>query len=221
MKPTSPLSLLLFLRLVSAAPLPIPIVLPDCKTSACTAFVSNPNTPPSRLTEPHFPTHQVTSITSDEVFDNKQVTPSSKVPPHVALAVPQPLSSAFLKSLSNPASKPAPENPIFENAAEEQATETENLPAKPTSALPELRKEDARLYWASRGGAATEETEPVHQVEADVQSQKAHQCGDMKYYDVQRVKVTRDYSDFMVVGLVLLFLAVVVALEAVEKIEGL
>lgn len=38
---------------------------------------------------------------------------------------------------------------------------------------------------------------------------------------MQQTKTSRDYSDFMVVGIVLLFLAVVVALEAVEKIEGL
>lgn len=93
------------------------------------------------------------------------------------------------------------------------------MPAKPTSALPELREEDARLYWASRGGSSSSDAEAASDAEGP--RQEMHRCGSTKYVQMQQTKTSRDYSDFMVVGIVLLFLAVVVALEAVEKIEGL
>ncbi len=50
--------------------------------------------------------------------------------------------------------------------------------------------------------------------------QNVFSCGTERYL-AQRVKMSKDYSDLLVVGIVLLFLAVIVALEAVEKIEGL
>lgn len=48
-------------------------------------------------------------------------------------------------------------------------------------------------------------------------------CGEMmreRYISIHN-SLARDYSDLMVVGIVILFLAVVVALEALEKIGDL
>jgi hypothetical protein len=216
MKPTSSLSLLLLVRLGIAAP--IPIVLPNCQTEACTAFVANPNTPPTRLTSPYSPPHDKNLnivVATEERFDNTPITPSASVSPDAALAALKPLSSVYLASLTNPASPPPKHNPI---PKQETAAETENLPAKPTSALPKLREEDAKRYWALRNGAGADNNPLIEVVKTKNQ---VHPCTSDMLVQVTHTTTMRDYSDIMVVGIVLLFLAVVVALEAVEKIEAL
>jgi len=202
MKPTSPLSLLFFLQLASALPLPTKeLVLYDCRHSTCHSL-SNPNTPPTKLTlsEPHFPSHQLSSPSDllHEIFDNSVRTPSPKTPPSRALSSQHPLSSSYLLSLSQ-TSKPA---------------STSALPSKPTSELPNLRKEDAQRYWASQSssgeGSAIVDFAP---------SQAIKLCGHGRdqYLKIQGAYLARQYSDLIVVGIVVLFLAVVVALEACER----
>lgn len=61
-----------------------------------------------------------------------------------------------------------------------------------------------------------------YEVASNMEGQQIkHSCGGYaKYLQVHR-KSSKNYGDFMVVGIVLLFLIVVVVLEAIEKINGL
>jgi hypothetical protein len=215
MKPASPLSLLLFLHLVSAIPIPIKNVLfaTDCHYSSCapslrTAIIlAKPNTPPTTLTEPHFPSHQLSSKQLiEETYDNAPRTPPKQISASKALSASHPLSSSYLLSLANPASPPHPDA-------------TSHLPSKPTSELPNLRKEDAQRYWASSREKADSSITLV-EIQA---SQAIKLCGHEQdqYLRIQGAYLAREYSDLMVVGIVVLFLAVVVALEACERLGDL
>ncbi|KAG4433075.1 hypothetical protein IFR05_011441 [Cadophora sp. M221] len=223
MKPSSPLSLLFFLQLASATPLPETLFPSDCHYTSCAGFrsallSSKPNTPPTRLTNPHFPTHQLSSpdTLDAESFDNHAVSPSKDTSPSVALTSNRPLSSSFLLSLTNPASSPSIQKPPHGTASEE------SLASKPTSALPHLRKEDAKRYWASlrpangRKGEAVETDGPHHTAQLCATSE----FNTEHYVSFHGVRLARDYSDLMVVGIVVLFLVAVVALELVERIEN-
>ncbi|KAL2065346.1 hypothetical protein VTL71DRAFT_3015 [Oculimacula yallundae] len=225
MKPTSPLSLLFFLQLVSASPLPENLFPSDCHSTSCAGFrsallASKPNTPPTRLTNPHFPTHQLSSpdTLDSESFNNQPLTPSIDTPPSIALSSERPLSSSFLQSLRNPASSPSIQKPPHATNSQE------NLPSKPTSELPHLRKEDAKKYWASlrpaSGSGGKDES-----VEKDGPKQNVHVCGTSAfitehYVSFHGVRLARDYSDLMVVGIVVLFLVAVIALELVERVKN-
>jgi hypothetical protein len=208
MKPASPVSLLLFLQLASALPLPTKeLVLFDCHHRSCFSL-SNPNTPPTKLTEPHFPIHQLSTPSQilDEIYDNAARAPSPRTPPTKALSSNHPLSSAYLLSLSKQVSTSKPDSTIA-------------LPSKPTSALPNLRKEDAQRYWESQSGSA----EGITVVEFSTPSQAIKLCGHGRdqYLKIQGAYLAREYSDLIVVGIVVLFLAVVVALEACERVGDL
>jgi hypothetical protein len=200
MKPTSPLSLFLFLQLASALPLPMKqLVLFDCRTANCHSL-SKPNTPPTKLSEPHFPSHQLSPPAPllDEIYDHAVRTPSPDTPPSKALSSSHPLSSAYLLSLVS------------------QPDTTTSLPSKPTSELPNLRKEDAQRYWASQSA------EGITVVElAPPQSIKLCGHGREQFLKIQGAYLARQYSDLIVVGIVVLFLAVVVALEACERCSDL
>jgi hypothetical protein len=215
MKPTSPLSLLLFLHLVSAIPIPTrhSFTPSDCQYSSCapslrTAFIlSKPNTPPTKLSEPHFPSHQLSSKKIlDEIYDNTPRTPPKTITPTAALSAKHPLSSSYLLSLAN-ALHPDTTTP---------------LPSKPTSELPNLRKEDAQRYWASlRDKAASQAGVTVVELQAPSHTIKLCGHGQEQYLKIQGAYLAREYSDLMVVGIVVLFLAVVVAMEACERVDDL
>lgn len=223
MKPTSPLSLLLFLQLASATPLPETLFPSDCQSTSCAAFrsallSSRPNTPPTRLTNPHFPSHQLSSpdTLDGDAFDNHPLSPSEDIRPSAALSSDRPLSSSFLLSLTNPASSPSIQKPPQETETEE------SLASKPTSALPGLRKEDAKRYWASLRPASGGKDDEV--VEDEGPRRRVQLCGTTEfiaenYVSFHGVRLARDYSDLMVVAIVVLFLVAVVALELVERIE--
>jgi hypothetical protein len=137
-KPTSPLSLLLFLQLASALPLPTKqLLLINCHHYTYHSL-SKPSTPPTKaqLSEPHFPSHQLSSPADNlnEIYDNAPRTPTPNTPLSKALSSQHPLSSSYLLSLP-PASNPA-------------TVSTSALLSKPTSELPNL-EEDAQRYWAS------------------------------------------------------------------------
>ncbi|KAI9050579.1 hypothetical protein LZ554_005740 [Drepanopeziza brunnea f. sp. 'monogermtubi'] len=236
MKTASPLSLsaslLLFLQLASAAPTtedpnPFPS---DCHYTSCTSYRSSlpaaesesePHTPPTRLTTPHFPSHQLLSspdTLKEASFDNTPVTPSESTGPSAALASEQPLSSAYLLSLANPAASPsiqkAPHHIISDDA----------LPSKPTSALAALRQEDAVRYWTSLRPASTRqagETTGSDGPRFNVQLCGAGNFISDHYITLRAVHLSRDYSDLLVVGIVMLFLIVVVVLEMVERMGDL
>jgi len=204
MKPTSPFSLFLFLHLVSAIPIPIrhSFTPSDCHYGSCiptlrTALIlSKPNTPPTKLSEPHFPSHQLSKQIIDEIYDNTPRTPPKAVSPTKALSATHPLSSSYLLSLANPDTTTA-------------------LPSKPTSDLPNLREEDAQRYWASQAG--------IKVVELQAPSHTIKLCGHRQdqYLKIQGAYLAREYSDFMVVGIVVLFLAIVVAMEVYERFGDL
>jgi hypothetical protein len=220
MKPTSPLSLLLFLQLASTSPIPFSTFFPskDCVHSSCTPSqqvayllsISKPHTPPTHLTEPHFPSHQLSPDNSipAEIIDNTPLSPPKHTPATIALTASRPLVSSYILSLSSPSPTPS-EDP---EAA---------LPAKPTSALGDLRKEDARQYWESLQ-SLTEITPSKESVFLKEKPRIIYLCGEVKATTTQSRRYSaREDSDLMVVGIVVLFLIMAVAVEAVERVDYL
>lgn len=217
MKPTSPLSLLLFLSLTTALPLPSTSKLPkDClHYTTCQPWLreifdsslppKNDHTPATRLPSPHFPSHQLNPPSSspeahreveEEAFNNAPLSPPTTLPPTLALAASRPLHSSYLLSLSNSALNNPPQG-------EPQSTSTEALPSKPTSALPELRVEDTLRYWATIPTVSVKKEDSPRPCSGNLRAAKP-------------IVMAREYSDLLVVGIVVLFLAAVVVMEAVE-----
>jgi hypothetical protein len=214
MRPSSPLPFL-FLYLTSAAP--IPILLPaDCQNfEACQPALSvgsRPSTPPTKLSNPHFPSHQLTSPAttakhhvSEETFNNAPITPPKTISPSAALGVAVPLESAYLQSLASPSS-----------------TAANSLAAKPTSSLPHLRKEDELRYWAGLLSGPIKEEDKEHHKSVTAFVNCAEHLQPASYTGVGRPKfMSREYSDLLVVSIVVLFLAAVLVLEAMEKFGDL
>ena len=141
----------------------------------------------------------------EETFNNAPITPPKTISPSKALEAAVPLHSSYLQSFADPPS-----------------TADTSFAAKPTSALPLLRKEDELRYWASLlSGASREEVETHHKSAAAFVN-----CGEhvqpATYTGVGRPKfMARAYNDFLVVGIVVLFLAAVIMLEAMEKFGNL
>lgn len=211
MKPTSPLSLLLFLRLASSAP----ILDKECHSRACIiSLLTSPHSthqaPPTHFTEPHFPAHQL----ADDLSPESPATTSSLHSSTESLSSNEPVSSNYLLSLSNPASSASIQHPPHQPSREEYTHSNENLPSKPSSALEELRAADLRKYWETLRPSPSPERHGRHSCSGERMSE-----GDRYYH--QRIGSRRDYADLMVVGIVVLFLAVVVALEAVERCGSL
>ncbi|PBP18138.1 hypothetical protein BUE80_DR011117 [Diplocarpon rosae] len=225
MKPTSSFSFFLFLQLASATSILEKLLPADCHRTSCRAFrsallSSKPSTPPTRLTSPNFLSHQLSSpdTLGEEGFDNQPITPSTATPASIALSSEQPLSSAFLLSLANPASNPTIQKAPHHNKVEEA------LPSRPTSDLPTLRKEDARRYWASLRLASP--GQDSQDSESTGPRYKIHLCGAGKlvsgnYVTLNGVRLVRDYSDLLVVGIVMLFLLSIVVLEIIERVGRL
>jgi hypothetical protein len=120
------------------------------------------------------------------------------------------LHSSYLLSLSNPALKNAPQSELQSTSIRTPAT-----PAKPTSALPQLRLEDARRYWATLPSLSIEwkkkEKGPISAGSRGCDSHPRACLG------AARLMVrAREQSDLLVLGIVFLFLAAVVVMEAVE-----
>lgn len=220
MKTISTLSLLFLLRLASSAPIPLSIdaIYPtDCHSKSCiisllTAPHSTHQPPPSHLTSPHFPNHQL----EDNLSEKPITTSSSEDASTQSLSSDQPLSSSYLLSLANPASKPTMQKDPFQKHPESTA---ESLPAKPSSSLPELRAADLRKYWESLRPSSIASSPKNSQIESCDMGIGAEMVGSERFYYMRRTRMgtRRDYADLMVVGIVVLFLAVVVALEAVER----
>jgi len=202
MKFTSPLSLLLFLQLTSTA-VSLPIIYAH-------GVSSNGHTPSTRiLRDPHFPTHQLHSPTSEaeESIDNTPYTPTSYIPSSEALLAHKPLSSSYLKKLAN-------HKPPLD-------TTTDALPSKPTSALPILRKEDAERYWGSwdeDSGEDAENTTPCHK---DSDPESVYSVYFIRSKATSTKYAVREYSDVIVIGIVLFFLIIVLFLESLERIGDL
>lgn len=221
MKPTSTRSLLLFLQLTSAAPI---AYIHGVSTARCTSALcletlssSNGHTPATRVKEPHFPTHQLESLQEEEQpIDNRPFTPTSRILPSEALLANKPLSSSYLRALSSL------HNPQKLPIQVEEPTETSPQPSKPTSALPALRKADRERYWASRN-------RHVEESEAKSSGLSKTKCGSMElesvngvyYLHARKDQVARESSDVMVVGIVLIFLMVVLAIEGAERFSDL
>ncbi|CAG8951633.1 hypothetical protein HYFRA_00005433 [Hymenoscyphus fraxineus] len=209
MKPISPLSLFLFINLTTASP--IPLCSKECQILL--KFIHR-NTPPARLSsEPYFPTHQQPPQILSEEINNHAHTPSETevLAPSLVLKVEKPLSSKFLLSIS--ASKPR-----LQKSPVEAEVENAAAAAKPTSTLPESRKEDLKRYWAALKDEKTMKEEQERQEREKVLGIKG--CGHGKFdghFYMQKTEYVREYSDVIVVGLVLLFLMGVVGAEVFEK----
>jgi hypothetical protein len=229
MKPTSPLSLLLFLSVTTAVPIPWKLPKECLHYTTCQPWLreiiasspsKNDHTPPARLPTPHFPAHQLyppsSSLEShreieEEAFNNGPIRPPKDQHPNLALSSNRPLQSSYLLSLSNPALKNPPQG-------EPQSTSSDDaLPSKPTSALPTLRKDDAIRYWAT---IKVDEKEGQNLPASDGTGRKCENFSNFAgsaYLRVgQPMIMAREYSDLLVVGIVVIFLIAVVVLEAVE-----
>ena len=57
------------------------LILVDCRSATCHSL-SKPNTPPTKLSEPHFPSHQLSSPVQllGEIYNNAVRTPSPPAP---------------------------------------------------------------------------------------------------------------------------------------------
>jgi hypothetical protein len=215
MRPMSQLWLL-FLQIATAASLPM--LLPTELKHA---------TPTISLSPPHFPPHQLSGEnpkneddnTDEEPFDNAPITPPA------ALSALTPLTSSYLLSLTNPSKHQSLEHKT-------QDDRLDALPAKPTSALPHLRKLDSIRYWASLRTdpdrvAKVQEIEPssTHSIpicpiaKCNDFLAKASNSAYMRVR--QPIHIARDYSDLLTVGIVVLFLGVVVVVELVQKMVDL
>ena len=176
--------------------------------------MDGPNTPPTQFTEPHFPDHQLVSP-EDLVIDNSPITPTSAPVSEDTLAAERPLTSAFLLSLAR-------EGPSSLIKVEEERTK-DALPPKAISDSTIIRKEDFERYLDSTS------TDIQVTWESDVEEDRTTGCGGMEWrllpktYRVrqQASYVVREYSDVLVVGVVLLFLATVICVEAVERFGSL
>lgn len=222
MRPTSPLSLLLFLQLSTAFPVTTrlnPHSQECLHSQSCTTLRSAINqlslslshSKPSNPLNPHFPEHQklplpqfvkptTTSPPNHEyyaqegAFDNAPTNPSEDTPADEALSAATPLTSAYLQGLTK------------------TNDEDDARPSMPTSALPSLRKEDARKYWEEENGVK------------GINAEKTI-CGNSNMWSGTavgyRTRLTHlemgRKNDFMVVGIVVVFLFVVCALEFVER----
>jgi len=231
MKPSSPLSLFIFLHLTCAVPIPITFP-PDCQSLWCQSILSSrPQLAnrPTQFSNPHFPSHQLSAASEatdrhldKEEFNNTPMTPPLSSEPSQSLSADHPLVSSYLQSLANPAlknpSEPHPSSPSSAPAAQA---------AKPTSALPHLRKIDAIRYWALplRLSKVNGEKESITRGRL---LQPGTKCsggmGEIMTVHArlrQPTLVAKEYSDFIVVGIVVLFLVAVVAMEAWEKFNSL
>ncbi|KAF7853950.1 hypothetical protein EAF04_010616 [Stromatinia cepivora] len=222
MRPSSPLSLLLFLQLSTAFPVDPRITSqsqkclnsPSCsslRSAMSTLSFSLSRSKPSDPRNPHFPEHQklppatfvkpTTTSPSDEehfaqegAFDNAPMTPSKDIPADEALSAETPLSTAYLQSLTK------------------TVVEDEARPSMPTSALPSLRKEDARKYFEGENGKKSiSEEKPKYGNSNMWQGTAVGYRSRMTYLEMG------SRNDFMIVGIVVIFLFVVCALEVMER----
>jgi hypothetical protein len=158
----------------------------------CKAFILNLNTSPTRVTQPHFPSHRralTTDSSYEQPFDNSPLTQPKYYQLAQALAIEPP---------ENPALYLKQTDPVYE--------ETEALSLKPTSDLPELQQKDAKT---AEDGYAADGLEEL--------KQNIYFCRTGIYL----VQQTRDNSDFLIVGILLLFLVVIITLEVIENIDEL
>ena len=165
----------------------------------------------------------------DEEFNNSPLTPPKEQHASVALAAARPLQSTYLLSLT---SNPAQQNPPQAEPQAAASPTAEALPSKPTSALPELREDDLARYWASvasPGATVGDEKAAVVAASAAAPGAGLGRCVDYQGRLVVGVAqlrlgqpiVVAEYSDLLVVGIVILFLAAVVAVEAMEYCSDL
>ncbi|KAJ8058949.1 hypothetical protein OCU04_011934 [Sclerotinia nivalis] len=222
MRPSSPLSLLLFLQLSTAFPADPRIASqsqkclnsPSCsslRSAMSTLSSSLSHSKPSDPRNPHFPEHQkvplatffkpTTTSPSDEehfaqegAFDNAPMTPSKDIPADEALSAEAPLSTAYLQSLTRTVDK------------------DEARPSMPTSALPSLRKEDARKYWEGENGKKS-----ISGDKPECGNSKMWQGTAVGYRSRMTHLETGSRNDFLVVGIVVIFLFVVCALEVMDR----
>ncbi|KAG9234084.1 hypothetical protein BJ875DRAFT_510668 [Amylocarpus encephaloides] len=217
MKPTSPLSLLLFIRLATPAPIAIPHRILTSSSSCTGSFdtfreiLVNVATPPTNPTNPLFPAPQLASDSLDILIDDRPTAPI-RVSPSTALKSEWPPTSAFLLSLTNPT----------QTSQDEVDGVIPALPSRPTNDLPALRKKDARRYWATRNSRRDKNVHSNLHIAGRITKMSCRNVdneGVSESYTV-RIRtshVIREYSDVLVVAIVLLFLVIVVGVEAVEK----
>jgi hypothetical protein len=236
MKLPLPLALVFSLHLLDAAPIPskyrntLSADYHYCYSAAyqpgqLIAFTSKPKTPPQTLSNPHFPSHQVFSPSSssasahqvaEQAFNNVPITTSKRLDRRQALSAEVPLESSYLLSLSNTATILEQED-LFPKVI----SATNALAAKATSALPGLRKEDAKRYWATLPhGSPFGEHEGYDEIVAGdrlATLESTRICADgFASEGVYSREPTKSYDDILVVGILVLFLVAVLAWEATE-----
>jgi hypothetical protein len=237
MKLPLPLTLVFSLHLLNAAPIPnkyrntLSANYHLCYSAAYqpgqrVAFTSTPKTPPQTLSNAHFPSHQIFSPSSsasahqaaEQAFNNAPITPSKRLERRQALSAEVPLESSYLLSLAN-----TPTILEQQDRFPKVISATNTLAAKATSALPYLRKEDAKKYWETLPhGSTSGEHEGYDEI---VTGDRIAALGSTRicadgfviegFYSREP---TKTYDDILVVGILVLFLVAVVAWEAAEII---
>jgi hypothetical protein len=238
MKLPLPLALASFLHLLIAAPIPskygdilsvdyLHYASAACQPSQRITFTSKPNSLPNAFSNPHFSSHQLFSpssssafahLTAEQAFNNAPITSPKHLERSQALSAKVPLESSYLLSLANTAT-------ILEqqDRLPKTISTTDALAAKPTSALPYLRKEDAKSYLATLcSGSLSGEIEGHDEIVASdrlVIPRSTRICASgFAIEGFFSSEPTRSYSDILVVGIVVVFLVAVVAWEATEII---
>lgn len=248
MKPISPLYLLFFLRITTAAPIPskhtkvlleynIHFQLYQYGFDALLDRAYKRNSPSSKVPNPQFPCHLFLPYSSsssasvadyrlsEQVFNNAPISPPTAVRPRKALNDNLPLESSCLPPLrvqAPPQLDPEPES------------KTDVLPAKPTTALPQLRGEQLEQYRASLEGEKNELVQETVLVVWDDRSavpspkhfyQSNHDMPtgtpDSRAIRGQSMSIANTYSDLLVVRIVILFLCAIVVWEGVEIITDM
>jgi hypothetical protein len=199
MKPALHL-LLLFLQPASTFPIPIGTLSPSKH------YIYNSYTPskqaislPSISTRLPSPQLSPDNSLPSKIIDNTPLLQPKYGPTTISLTAFRPLVSSYILYLSTT-------SPTL-------SKDLEALPAKPTSALASLRKEDMKQYWKSL--QLTAEAIPSRKSNNVQVPQMTHLCAEMKVSS-RRWYFAQEYSDIIVLGVVVLFLVLTVVVECIN-----
>lgn len=221
MKSTLPTTLMLLLATGLSSSLPIPSSStasfpPDCAYHTCHSSLlrllsssEKTSTPATTVSEIHvLPPHYKESSSSNiEQFDNSPYTPSANTPVSVALSAKRPLSSDYLQSLGK--------HTIHIEGQKVEELEL-GSPTNPKTPLHELPEQDLAHFWATERASRTTAT-------SHGAAPKHRPCREGIVYLPGNIYIKSTHyisrrPDIAVVGIVLLFLVLVVGVEAAGSI---
>jgi hypothetical protein len=213
MKPSSPLSLLLFIHVISASP--IPRLSSDCRLlRSCEPALSDipkPANPPIRFSDPHFPPHH-SSGPEEEIPHLKEPVKEPLIPSKDSSSkILYPSPSTNGESLPDVAAQDLLRKPIRFSSGEDRSSSVpmdllEEDPGDTYGALPSRRIQGGN---SQRGRLI-----------------RHGNCGAVRFSWNQQMKLfypmlgPREYSELLVVSIVVLFLVALMVWEAVERVSS-